>query len=271
MLDPQELDSMDWYFDEPRIRSDKDLFHPPWEDLSLQEPLFLWTAILLSVGINIRPQRAVTKEDVERMRGFAYSAKNDEAIDRLSETLHRGEIFFMLQEFDSAPRAVQWRRGDQESYLVLPVEFFEWVQNQGWPIPSPLQAMLKQHTATAEPHALHTIPCSTTSESPQGSSSAVQTPQAWRVKRPIRSDTLRSMLHPILSEMSKAGEPIPNARRIMQAIEASAHPDFIFQDGSELKYLDSSGTRKTISADSLRKRVERMVVVVASGVSPDKN
>jgi len=225
----------------------------------------------LSVGINIRPQRAVTKEDVERMRDFADSAKNDEAIDRLSETLHRGEIFFMLQEFDSAPRAVQWRRGDQESYLVLPVEFFEWVQNQGWPIPSPLQAMLKQHTTTAEPRDLHTIPCSTTSASSQGSSSAVQTPQAWRVKRPMRSDTLRSMLHPILSEMSAAGEPIPNARKIMHAIEASAHPDFIFQDGSELKYLDSSGTRKTISADSLRKRVERIVVVVESGVSPDKN
>ena len=71
--------------------------------------------------------------------------------------------------------------------------------------------------------------------------------------------------------MSKAGEPIPNARKIMLAIEASGHFDFIFQDGSELKYLDSCGTRKTISADSLRKRVERMVVVVESGVLPDKN
>ena len=157
MLDPQELDSMDWYFDEGRIRSDKDLFHPPWEDLSLQEPLFLWTAMLLSVGINMRLQRAVTKENVERMRDFAYSAKNDEAIDRLSETLHRGEIFFMLQEFDSAPRAVQWRRGDQESYLVRPVEFFEWVQNQGWPIPSPLCKRCSDNTQQQQNLAVHML------------------------------------------------------------------------------------------------------------------
>ena len=115
---------MDWYFDEGRIRNGTGLFNPPWEELSLRKPIFLWTAILLSVGIDVRPQRAVTKENVERMLDFAYSAKNDEAIDRLSETLHRGEIFFRLQEFSSAPRAVRWHSGDQESYLVLPVEFF---------------------------------------------------------------------------------------------------------------------------------------------------
>src|SRR5690606_40456840 len=97
------------------------------------------------------------------MRDFADSAKNDEAIDRLSETLHRGEIFFMLQEFDSAPRAAQWRRGDPESYLVRPVELFERVQNPGGPIPSALPAMPKPHTTTAEPRDPRTTPCSTTS------------------------------------------------------------------------------------------------------------
>lgn len=95
--------------------------------------------------------------------------------------------------------------------------------------------------------------------------------ESWHIKEPERFHGYILELYRVLKAAHDAGKPRPTARDVLDSWTASKPPNILEVMTDEFKYLDSSGSTKTVGLKALRKAIDRMASARQEADRPDKN
>ena len=95
--------------------------------------------------------------------------------------------------------------------------------------------------------------------------------ESWHIKQPERAHGYNLELYRVLKAAHDAGQPRPTARDVLDSWTASKPPNILEVMTDEFKYLDSSGSTKTVGLKALRKAIDRMASARQEADRPDKN